>query len=79
MSFSRAVSPSLVWLPSGHFWPLGLLVLDQGFVPWIIYLFHVVLAQIHLHTFSYQNLWNSSNNHPMLTFIPFDAPVLHDS
>ena len=28
VSFSWAVSPSLVWLPSGPFWPLGLLVLD---------------------------------------------------
>jgi len=79
MSFSWAMSPSLVWLPSGPFWPLGLLVLDQGFVPWIICLLDGVLAQFHLHTFSDQHLLNSSNNHPILTFTPSDAQLLHDS
>src|SRR6185295_16338882 len=62
--------------------PFGLwacLCLAQEFMPWIICLLHAVLAQIHLHIFSDQHLWNSSNNHPMLTFIPSDARLLHDS
>ena len=76
---SWAASPSHVQLPSGPFWPLGLLVLAQEFMPWIICSLPVVLSQIHLHTFSDQHLWNLSNNHLMLTFIPFDDRLLHDS
>ena len=68
-----AGSPPLVWLPSGP------LCLAWGFMSWIICMLHAVLAQIHLHTFSDQHLWNSSNNHPMLTFIPSDAQLLNDS
>ena len=45
----------------------------------LICLLHAVLAQIRLHTFSDQHMWISSNNHPMLTFIPSDARLLHDS
>ena len=68
-----AGSPSLVWLPSGP------LCLAWGFKPWIICMLRAVLAQIHLHIFSDQHLWNSSNNYPMLAFISSDAQLLHDS
>ena len=74
-----AGSPPLVWLPYGPFWPLGSAMSDWAFVPWIILASFVFLAQIHLHTFSDQHLWNSSNNHPMLPFISSDARLLHDS
>ena len=68
---------SHVQLPSGHFWPLGLLVLGPGIYALYNMIVTYSLAQIHLHTFSDQHLWNSSNNHPMLTFIPYR--LLHDS
>ena len=55
-------------------WVIGHLYLGS-----FLLVFFVFLAQIHLHTFSDQHLWNSSNNHPMLTFIPSDDRLLHDS
>ena len=71
--------PSHVQLPSGPFGLWACLCLAQEFWPWIICSLPAVLAQIHLHTFSDQHQWNSSNNHPMLTFIPSAARLLHDS
>ena len=63
----------------GPFWPLGLLVLGPG-----IYALDNMLVtcdfgpNLSAHILD-QYLWNSSNKHPMLTFIPFDARLLHDS
>ena len=45
----------------------------------IIDLFLIFLAQIRLHTYSTQYLWNLSIIHPMLIFISFDALLLCDS
>ena len=50
-------------------WP-GVCTLDHSCY------FHVFLAQIHLHTFLDQHMWNLSINYPILTLIPFDAWIL---
>ena len=55
-------------------------LIRRNLVPWIMpHHLGAFLAQNHLHTFSNQYLWNLSINHPMLSFIPFDAHILHDS
>ena len=79
VSCAWAASPPLVWLPNGPFWHLGLLVLGLGIYALDNMLVTRSFVQIHLHTFLDQHLWNSSNNRPMLTFIPSDARLLHDS
>jgi hypothetical protein len=57
-----------------------ILVCGWAFIPWtILDSFLHFLAQIYLHTFSDQHLWNLLINNPMLTFIPFDALLFHDS
>ena len=74
-----AESPSHVQLPNGPFWPLGLLVLGPG-----IYALDNMLVTCSFGPNSPAHILrpasvNSSNNHPMLTFISSDARLLHDS
>ena len=65
MSRVWAEFPSHVQLPSGPFWPLGLLVLGPG-----IYALDNMLVTC---IFGPNSPANLSNNHPLLTFIPSDA------
>ena len=79
VSCAWAASPPLVWLLNGPFWPLGLLVLGLG-----IYALDNMLVTCNFGPNSPAHILRlasveSSNNRPMLIFIPSDARLLHDS